>query len=73
MQGRSKGRKTQLKIVEQELHEFVSLANSMNIPLEETFAHFARSDDGRILFDDFYVSCLELGFNCFEGILNSFA
>jgi len=52
--------------LELELQEFVGMAESMNIPLKETFRHFDKSGDGTITWEEFHSSMLELGFECTE-------
>ena len=60
---------SRIDTLEIELQEFVTMAENLNIPLEETFSHFDKNRDGTIAFSEFLTSMLQLGFECTEAQL----
>ena len=48
--------------LEQELVEFVEMAEEMNIPLEETFKQFDPNSNGVVTFEEFQTTLYKLGF-----------
>lgn len=52
--------------LEADLQEFIASAESMNIPLKETFRYFDTNGDGSVTWEEFHRALMELGFECSE-------
>ncbi|GBG33830.1 Calmodulin [Hondaea fermentalgiana] len=53
-----------IALLETDLQDFIASAETMNIPLQETFRYFDRNGDGTVTWDEFHSAILELGFEC---------